>query len=125
MKPLMILLLTAFALMAGELDFDDIETTVLMKKDREPVNVHLSLVLQGRDVSQASRYQLMDVVQSVVGGLWAETLVTSQGKAELKKRIVALADRQYGLEVDFVYILNVRLEVDTLQKCLELIKAKP
>ena len=125
MKHLTILLLTVFALMAGELDFNDIETTVLMKKDHEPVNVHISLVLQGRDVSQVSRYQLMDVVQTVVGGFWAETLVTSQGKVELKKRIVALADSQYGLEVDFVYILNVRVEVDTLQKCLELIKAKP
>ncbi|WP_353662311.1 hypothetical protein [Hydrogenimonas sp. SS33] len=122
MKKIVLLLLSTLLLSAGELDFNNIETTVLMKKEQEPVNVALSLVLQGRDVSDATRFKLMDVVQTALGSLWAETLVTAQGKTQLKKMIIKLADSQYGIEVDFVYILDVRLQIDTLKKCLELIK---
>ncbi len=103
------------------LRFDHITTSMLLKKGKEPVNVEISLALQGRDL-QKNEVQMMDVVQSALGGLWAETLLTSQGKAQLKKSIVSLADSQYGIEVDFVYILDVVVEMATLEKCLELIK---
>ena len=121
-KPLLFSLLTFTALSAGQLQIDHMETSVLQKSDKEPVNVDLSLVLQGRDVSDATRLQLMDAVQTVLGGFWAETLVTATGKETFKKRVIAQADSRYGLEVDFVYILNVRVETATLERCLELIR---
>ena len=125
MKKTLLLLICTLGLYAGQLDFSDLETTVLMKKGHEPVNVTLSLVLQGRDLSDASRYQLMDVIQTALGSLWAETLVAAQGKSQLKKMIGKLAGNQYGIGIDFVYILDVRLEIDTLKRCLELIKEIP
>ncbi len=121
-KPLLFSFLTLTALSAGQLQIDHMETSLLQKSDKEPVNVDLSLVLQGRDVSDATRLQLMDVVQTVLGGIWAETLVTATGKQTFKKRVIAQADSRYGLEVDFVYILNVHVETATLQRCLELIR---
>ncbi|WP_456452993.1 hypothetical protein [Hydrogenimonas sp.] len=121
-KPLVLVLLFFSTLHAGELRLERMETTLLQKRDKRPVAVELSVVLQGRDVGEASRLQLMDVVQTVLGGFWAETLVTATGKEAFKKRVIAQADSRYGLEVDFVYILNVRIETDTLERCLELIK---
>ncbi|WP_300366051.1 hypothetical protein [Hydrogenimonas sp.] len=111
-------------LFAGQLHLDNLETTLLMKKERKPVNVELSVVLQGRDIEQHD-VELMDVVQTAVGSFWAETLLTSQGKAQFKKMVIDLADKQYGIEVDFVFIQNIRLETDTLEKCLELIRELP
>jgi len=111
-------------LFAGQLHFNSLETTLLMKKERKPVNVELSVVLQGRDIEQHD-VELMDVVQTAVGSFWAETLLTSQGKAQFKKMVIDLADKQYGIEVDFVFIQNIRLETDTLEKCLELIRELP
>ncbi len=124
MKNLLFLLIFSPLLFAGQLHLENLETTLLQKKEREPVNVELSIVLQGRDVEQ-NEVQLMDVIQTALGSFWAETLLTSQGKMQFKKSVIDLADKQYGIEVDFVYIQNIRLETDTLEKCLELIKQMP
>ncbi len=124
MKKILLSLLVPFLLFAGQLHLDRLETTFLQKKNGEPVNVELSLVLQGRDIER-NEIQLMDVVQTALGSFWAETLLTSQGKAKFKKMIIELADKQYGIEVDFVYIQNIRLQTETLEKCLELIRQKP
>ncbi|WP_300362643.1 hypothetical protein [Hydrogenimonas sp.] len=124
MKKILLSLLVPLLLFAGQLHLDRLETTVLQKKNGEPVNVELSLVLQGRDIER-NEIQLMDVVQTALGSFWAETLLTSQGKAKFKKMIIELADKQYGIEVDFVYIQNIRLQTETLEKCLELIRQKP
>ncbi len=64
----------------------------------------------------------MDTIQSVVGGFWAETLVTSQGKESFKKSVVAVADKKYGIEVDYVYILNLKVQTCTLEKLKQLLE---
>jgi len=115
-----IVLILVSTIFADRLRFDDIETTILSKKSGEPVNIELSLVLQGRDIGQ-SDVELMDVIQSVVGRFWAETLVTSQGKESFKKSVVAVADKKYGIEVDFVYIVNVKVQTCTLERLKELL----
>ncbi len=120
-KSFLILLLLVSSIFADRFSFDDIETSILSKKSGEPVNIELSLVLEGRDISQ-SRVELMDTIQSVVGGFWAETLVTSQGKESFKKSVVAVADKKYGIEVDYVYILNLKVQTCTLEKLKELLK---
>ncbi len=120
-KSFLILLLLFSSLFADRLSFDDIETSILSKKSGEPVNIELSLVLEGRDISQ-NRVQLMDTIQSVVGGFWAETLVTSQGKESFKKSVVAVADKKYGIEVDYVYILNLKVQTCTLEKLKQLLE---
>ncbi len=117
----LILLLLVSSIFADRLSFDDIETSILSKKSGEPVAIELSLVLEGRDISQ-SRVQLMDTIQSVVGGFWAETLVTSQGKESFKKSVVAVADKKYGIEVDYVYILNLKVQTCTLEKLKQLLE---
>lgn len=122
MKKISIFLLLAITVFAGQLRFGDIETTILSKKTGEPVNVELSLVLQGRDMEQSS-VELMDVVQSAIGSFWAETLVTTQGKEQFKRMIISLADKKYGIEVDFVYILNVKVDTCTLEKIRELLNS--
>ncbi len=116
---LLSLLLLQSLLSAGQMRLDHLETTLLSKKGQEPVDVTLSLVLEGRDVTP-DNFKLMDVIQTALGNFWAETLVTAQGKRELKKTIVQLADKQYGIEVDFVYLLDLKVRTDSLQKCLEL-----
>ncbi len=117
----LILLLLVSSIFADRLSFDDIETSILSKKSGEPIAIELSLVLEGRDISQ-SRVQLMDTIQSVVGGFWAETLVTSQGKESFKKSVVAVADKKYGIEVDYVYILNLKVQTCTLEKLKQLLE---
>ncbi|BBG65540.1 putative periplasmic protein [Hydrogenimonas sp.] len=124
MKKTAITLLFTLTLFAGQISFGDIDTTVLSKKSGEPVNIKISLVLQGRDIEE-NRIALMDVIQSALGSFWAETLVTAPGKEEFKKRVVSLADKKYGIEVDFVYITNLKIDTCTLQKLRKLLKGRP
>ncbi|WP_457593248.1 hypothetical protein [Hydrogenimonas sp.] len=119
MKKILLSLLLTLPLFAQMLHFDHIETTLLLKKDRSPVNAEISLVLQGRDLKE-NEIQLMDVIQTVIGSFWAETVVTTDGKERLKKMIIDLADKKYGIEVDFVYIGNIRIEMCTLEKLREI-----
>ncbi len=120
MKKSLLLLLFASTLFASLLRFDDIKTSLLLKKDRSPVNVTISLALEGRDL-QESELKLMDTVQSALGSFWAETLVTSEGKERFKKMVIDIADKKYGIEIDFVYIENIRIETCTLDKLRELL----
>ncbi len=113
-------MLLAITVFAGQLRFGDIDTTILSKKTAEPVDVKISLVLQGRDLKE-SEAALMDVIQSAVGSFWAETLVTSQGKEQFKNMIISLADKKYGIEVDFVYVINIKIDTCTLEKIRELL----
>lgn len=116
----LLLLILTFPLFADLLRFDNIETTLLLKKDRSPVNVDISLTLKGRDLNE-SEIELMDTVQTALGNFWAETLVTSEGKERLKKMIIDLADKKYGIEVDFVYIGNIKVQICTLERLRELL----
>jgi len=122
MKKLFLLLLTNISLFAGLLSLDQIDTTILLK-NRTPVNVKLSIALQGRDIEE-SEIELIDVVQTVIGGFWAESLVTTQGKQQFKKMVIDLANKQYGIEIDFVYIRNIRIETNPLEQCRELLKRR-
>ncbi|MCF6202008.1 MAG: hypothetical protein L3J42_07810 [Hydrogenimonas sp.] len=116
----LLLLILTFPLFADLLRFDNIDTTLLLKKDRSPVNVDISLTLKGRDLNK-SEIELMDTVQTALGNFWAETLVTSEGKERLKKMIIDLADKKYGIEVDFVYIGNIKVQICTLERLRELL----
>ncbi len=120
MKKILLSTLLSFPLFAQILHFDHIETTLLMKKDRSPVNADISLVLEGRDLEE-NEIRLMDVIETAVGSFWAETLVTADGKERLKKIIIDLADKKYGIEVDFVYIGNIRIDTCTLEKLREIL----
>ncbi|WOE68816.1 hypothetical protein RZR97_06750 [Hydrogenimonas thermophila] len=121
MKKLLFLLFMNLSLYATLLKFDQIDTSILSKKDSSYVNVKLSIALQGRDLEE-HQIELMDVVQTVIGNFLAEVLITAKGKENFKKMIVNLADKQYGIEVDFVYIQNIRIETDPLEKCRKLLK---
>jgi len=116
--------LLSLFLFSGEIRFDSIKTTLLSQRDNKPVNVDISIVLQGRDVDKKSEDQLMDALQTALGSMSAEKLLTAQGKQALKKRVIELADKEYGLEVDFVYIKNVRIELCTLEKIREILKGR-
>ena len=121
MKKVLLTLLLTTLLVADTLTVDHLKTTLPQKGRKGPINADISLVLQGRDLAQ-NRYRLMDVIQMALGQLDADTLLTARGKKALKKMIVNLADTKYGIEVDFVYIQNVQLQLDTLQRCFELIQ---
>jgi len=123
MKKLFLLLLVNFSLYADLLTFDQINTSILSKKDSSYVNINISIALQGRDIAE-HEIELMDVVQTAIGNFWAEVLITAKGKERFKKIILNRADKQYGIEVDFVYIKNIRIETDPLKKCQELLKHK-
>ncbi len=120
MKKIFLSLLLSLPLFAQMLHFDNIETTLLLKKDGSPVNADISLTLQGRDLKE-SEIQLMDVIQTAIGSFWAETLVTTNGKERFKKMIIDLADKKYGIEVDFVYIGNIKIDTCTLEKLRDLL----
>jgi flagellar basal body-associated protein FliL len=123
MKKIFLLLLINLSLYAELLKFDQINTSILSKKDNSYTNVELSLVLKGRDIKD-QKIELMDVLQTVIGSFWAEVLITAKGKEQFKKMIINLADKQYGVEVDFVYIQNIRIVTDPLEECRELLKSR-
>ncbi|GEM_PF-1348721 len=121
MKKILLLLVFSTLIFADILTIDHLQTTLPQKGRKGPINADISLVLQGRDLAQ-NRYQLMDVIQTALGGLDADTLLTARGKKALKKSIIQMADDKYGIEVDFVYIQNVQLQLDTLERCFDLLK---
>ena len=121
MKKILLLLFFTYLLLADTLTIDRLETTLPQKGGKGPINVDISLVLQGRDLAQ-NRYRLMDVIQTALGRLDADTLLTARGKKALKKSIIQTADNKYGIEVDFVFIQNVQLQLDTLERCFDLLK---
>jgi hypothetical protein len=121
-KYLLFFSLIPLLLFSGELRLESYKTTLPSIHHGKPVNVDLSIVLQGRDVDTQNEDALMDVLQTALGSLNAETLLTTQGKNHLKKKVIELADKVYGLEVDFVYIRNVRIELCTLERIRELLK---
>ena len=121
MKKVLLFLFINLSLYAELLKFDQIDTSIISKKDNSYTNIKLSIVLQGREL-QGHKIELMDVVQTIIGSFWAEALITAKGKENFKKMIVNLADKQYGIEVDFVYIQNIRIETDPVEKCRKLLK---
>ena len=121
MKKVLLTLLLTTLLVADTLTIDHLQTTLPQKGHQGAIDADISLVLQGRDLAK-NRYRLMDVIQMALGSLDADTLLTARGKKALKKMIVNFADSRYGIEVDFVYIQNVQLRLDTLQRCYELFK---
>jgi len=123
MKKLLFLLFINLSLYATLIKFDQIDTSILLKKDNSFTNVNLSIALQGRDLEE-HKVELMDVIQTAIGSFWAEVLITAKGKEDFKKMIINLADKQYGIGVDFVYIKNIRIETDPFKKCRELLKSK-
>ena len=107
-------------LFADRLTIERMDTTLPHRQRNEPVDVSISLVVEGRDLKD-ERYKIIDVIQTALGRFDAYTLIKAQGKEALKSAIVDLADKRYGIEIDFVYIQNIRLETDTLRRCWELI----
>ncbi len=118
--PILSLLLLC-TLFGDRLTIDRLRTTLPDNRQKDLINADISLVLEGRDL-KTERFKVMDVIQAALGRYDAQSLLTSQGKDHFKKDIVDLADKRYGIEIDFVYIQNIRLEIDTLQRCLELIR---
>jgi len=112
------------SLTAGTLVLNSIKTTILLQKDRTPVNINLSLVLKGRDIEE-NRAKIMDVIQTAVGSFWGEKLITAQGKEQFKKMVINLADKVYGVEIDFVFIQNILMDINRFQEYKKPLNSQP
>ena len=123
MKKLLFLLLINLSLYADLFTFDQMNTSILSKKINSYVNINISIALQGSDLAE-HKIELMDVVQTAIGNFLVEELITAKGKESFKKIIVNIADKEYGIGVDFVYIKNIHIETDPFEKCRELLKSK-
>lgn len=108
-KILLALLLSCVLLQAEEtLQVSDFEVSVFSQNSKESVQLDVSLIFEGRDV-ETYDYKIIDALNVVVGSFYAENLLTSQGKMNLKKALVSFAKDKYSIDIDHIYIQKLNI----------------
>ncbi len=117
-----LVLLLQFSLSAEMLQLDHFKANVFSKTDKKPVEINLSLMIDGRDV-KSEEHKVIDALNVVIGSYYAEDLVTSKGKELLKSTLIAYTRKVHSLDIDTIFIkeLTVRM-TPTTQEIIEALK---
>lgn len=109
---LFILLFLGNLLCAQTLFLENFESDLYSKKANFEIRkVKLDLRIEGRHVEDES-FKIVDALNIVIGSFYAEDLLTSKGKSALKETLQTFSSKEYGIDIDTVYILSLKL-VDT------------
>lgn len=104
MKKLFFLFLLLGSLNAEEiLSVDEFDVTLFSKLSKGTVQVQTSMIFEGRDID-INDFKIIDALNVVIGSFYAEDLLTSKGKEGLKATLIAYTQKQYGLDIDNIYI---------------------
>lgn len=115
------MLFTALSVFAQMVHVDDFSSEVFSKIKKKPVPIAMSLVFEGRYVKDEG-YKIVDALNVVVGSFYFEDLITSQGKENLKKAIIAYCSKKYSVDIDNIYIQKINSQpsikeiIDALKK---------
>ena len=99
------------------LRLDDFEVTLFSKIVKEPRNLEISMIFEGRDVEEYD-FKVIDTLNVVIGSFYAEDLVMSKGKEALKVAIIAYAKDKYSIDIDNIYIQKMNILEDTTAKII-------
>lgn len=114
---LTITLLFSFALADEVLKLDNFEVTLFSKLKKEPVNLDISMIFEGRDVEEYD-FKIIDALNVVIGSFYAEDLVMSKGKEALKVALINYARDKYAIDIDNIYIQKMNILENTTAKII-------
>ena len=115
-----ILIFSSSFLWAETISIDHFRANVFSKAEKKPVDVNLSIVVEGADVKK-NEHKVIDTLNIVIGSYYSEDLVTSRGKELLKATMVAYAKKTHNLVIDSVFIKE--LVVKTTPSTQEIVEA--
>lgn len=114
------MLFTTVTLFAQMFHVEDFSSEVFSKLHKKPVPISISLVFDGRYVEDES-YKIVDSLNIVIGSFYFEDLITSQGKENLKKAIIAYCSKKYGVDIDNIYIQKMNSQ-PSVKEIIEALK---
>ncbi len=108
MKKIILILAFAIYVFAQTIHLNNFTTDLFSKINKEPEEITLSLVINGRYV-QDEKYKVIDALNIVIGSFYAEELLTSQGKESFKKLLIEYAAKKHSVDIDNIYILKLKI----------------
>ena len=105
------LLIISLSLVLMAKDFmtiNSFETDVLNKQGKI-VSVETSFRIEGRDLAD-EKYKIMDSLHIVIGGYTLNDLITSRGKRWLKTEFIKVMDKEYGVDIEAIYISKFKVK---------------
>lgn len=127
MRVIALILVFLTYLSAEVMEIEKFSTNLLSKVDKESKKVELSLVLEGRDMTE-NEYKVYDAINIVSGSFYAEDLITSKVKEAFKTTLINYLAQKEGIGVEKVYITSYtikdKIDVDELIRKLKELPSK-
>ncbi|NPA74301.1 MAG: hypothetical protein GXO12_06265 [Epsilonproteobacteria bacterium] len=109
MRRFIVVLTFPLMMFAQMISIDDFKTDIFSRVDKNPKEVSLSVIIEGRYVEDES-YKITDALNVVIGSFYVEDLLTSKGKEALKKLLIDYTAKKYGIDIDEVYIQKLMID---------------
>ena len=129
-KLIFILFLQYLLLGADAMTINSFETDVLNKQGKI-VSIETSFRIEGRDLEN-DKYKIMDSLHIVIGGYTLDDLITSRGKRWLKTEFKKMMDKEYGVDIEAIYISkfkvrskNSKYNDKDIKELIQLLKSSP
>lgn len=105
------------------LDIENFQADIYTKSNAlRKVEISLELVLKTENIKKSPIY---DVLNVIIGSFYAEDLMTSMGKENLKQALMKYASQKYNIEIEEIYILSLKFVDDTnIEKIIKAIKTR-
>lgn len=108
-KILLFLLFLSTFMSAQTLILENFEADLYSKKaNLETKKISLNIYLEGRYVDDES-HKIVDALNVVIGSFFAEDLITSKGKSSLKQTLTKFCEKEYGVDIDGIYINSLKI----------------
>lgn len=108
-KILLFLLFLSTFMSAQTLILENFEADLYSKKaNLETKKISLNIYLEGRYVDDES-HKIVDALNVIIGSFFAEDLITSKGKSSLKQTLTKFCEKEYGVDIDGIYINSLKI----------------
>ena len=108
-KVLLFLLFLSTFMSAQTLILENFEADLYSKKaNLETKKISLNIYLEGRYVDDES-HKIVDALNVIIGSFFAEDLITSKGKSSLKQSLTKFCEKEYGVDIDGIYINSLKI----------------
>lgn len=108
-KVLLFLLFLSTFMSAQTLILENFEADLYSKKaNLETKKISLNIYLEGRYVDDES-HKIVDALNVIIGSFFAEDLITSKGKSSLKQTLTKFCEKEYGVDIDGIYINSLKI----------------
>lgn len=115
-------LLASFIKAEETLSVEEFDVSIFSKLSKGTVQVQTSMIFEGRDVD-INDFKIIDALNVVIGSFYAEDLLTSKGKENLKTTLIGYVQKKYALDIDNIYIQKLFInENTTAEKIIEALK---